>query len=50
MIEGGAETVSRFLAAGCLDRLHVTVAPTIIGSGRAGFVLPRFSATLPSAI
>ena len=40
MIEGGAETVSRFLAAGCLDRLHVTVAPTIIGSGRPGFVLP----------
>jgi riboflavin-specific deaminase-like protein len=40
MIEGGAETVSRFLAAGCLDRLHVTVAPTIIGSGRSGFKLP----------
>jgi diaminohydroxyphosphoribosylaminopyrimidine deaminase / 5-amino-6-(5-phosphoribosylamino)uracil reductase len=40
LIEGGAETVSRFLAAGCLDRLHVTVAPTILGSGRPGFILP----------
>jgi diaminohydroxyphosphoribosylaminopyrimidine deaminase/5-amino-6-(5-phosphoribosylamino)uracil reductase len=40
LIEGGAETVSCFLAAGCLDRLHVIVAPIIIGSGRSGFVLP----------
>ena len=40
LIEGGAETVSRFLTAGCLDRLHVTVAPVIFGSGRPGFVLP----------
>lgn len=40
LIEGGAHTVSRFLAAGCLDRLHVTVAPIIFGSGQAGFNLP----------
>jgi diaminohydroxyphosphoribosylaminopyrimidine deaminase / 5-amino-6-(5-phosphoribosylamino)uracil reductase len=40
LIEGGAETVSRFLAAGCLDRLHVVVAPIIIGTGRASFTLP----------
>jgi riboflavin-specific deaminase-like protein len=40
LIEGGAETVSCFLNAGCLDRLHVIVAPTIIGSGRPGFILP----------
>lgn len=40
LIEGGAETVSRFLAAGCLDRLHVIVAPVILGSGRGGVVLP----------
>jgi diaminohydroxyphosphoribosylaminopyrimidine deaminase/5-amino-6-(5-phosphoribosylamino)uracil reductase len=40
LIEGGADTVSRFLAAGSLDRLHVMVAPIILGSGRAGFVLP----------
>jgi riboflavin-specific deaminase-like protein len=40
LIEGGAETVSRFLSAGCLDRLHVMVAPVILGSGRASFILP----------
>jgi riboflavin-specific deaminase-like protein len=40
LIEGGADTVSCFLAAGCLDRLHVMVAPIILGSGRASFVLP----------
>ena len=35
LIEGGANTVSRFLAARCLDRLHVVVAPIIIGGGRS---------------
>jgi riboflavin biosynthesis pyrimidine reductase len=40
LIEGGADTVSRFLAAKCLDRLHVMVAPIILGSGRAGLALP----------
>lgn len=40
LIEGGADTVSRFLAGGCLDRLHVMVAPIILGSGRASFILP----------
>ncbi|MCX7310900.1 MAG: RibD family protein [Hyphomicrobiales bacterium] len=40
LIEGGADTVSRFLTAKCLDRLHVTVAPIILGSGRSSFALP----------
>jgi diaminohydroxyphosphoribosylaminopyrimidine deaminase / 5-amino-6-(5-phosphoribosylamino)uracil reductase len=40
LIEGGADTVSRFLAAGCLDRLHVVVAPIVLGSGRTGINLP----------
>jgi riboflavin-specific deaminase-like protein len=39
-VEGGGQTVSRFLLAGLLDRLHVTVAPMILGSGRPAFVLP----------
>jgi diaminohydroxyphosphoribosylaminopyrimidine deaminase/5-amino-6-(5-phosphoribosylamino)uracil reductase len=39
LIEGGANTVSRFLVAGCLDRLHVTVAPIILGGG-PGLILP----------
>ena len=40
LIEGGADTVSRFLAAGCLDRLHVMVAPIILGAGAASLHLP----------
>jgi len=40
LIEGGADTVSRFLAAKCLDRLHIMVAPIILGSGRPSFSLP----------
>jgi diaminohydroxyphosphoribosylaminopyrimidine deaminase / 5-amino-6-(5-phosphoribosylamino)uracil reductase len=39
LIEGGADTVSRFLAEGCLDRLHVVVAPVILGDGRPSFAL-----------
>ncbi len=39
-IEGGGVTVSRFLQAGALDRLHVAVAPLIMGSGRPAFSLP----------
>ena len=39
LIEGGAETVSRFIASGCMDRLHIVVAPIIIGAGRPGVVL-----------
>ncbi len=40
MVEGGGITVSRFLAAGLLDRLHVTVAPLLLGDGIAAFRLP----------
>jgi riboflavin-specific deaminase-like protein len=39
LIEGGANTVSHFLAAGCLDRLHIMVAPMILGSGPASLGL-----------
>lgn len=40
LIEGGADTISRFLVAGCLDRLHVMVAPIILGVGGPGIALP----------
>ena len=43
LIEGGAETLSRFLAAQCLDRLHIVVAPIILGSGRASCILSRIA-------
>jgi diaminohydroxyphosphoribosylaminopyrimidine deaminase / 5-amino-6-(5-phosphoribosylamino)uracil reductase len=33
-VEGGGVTVSSFLEAGLLDRLHVTIAPLLIGNGR----------------
>jgi riboflavin biosynthesis pyrimidine reductase len=39
-IEGGGVTVSRFLGARALDRLHVSVAPMILGSGSPAFALP----------
>lgn len=39
LIEGGARTVSRFIDAGCVDRLHLLVAPVIIGSGKSGLDL-----------
>lgn len=39
-VEGGGITVSRFLAAGCLDRLHLTLAPLLLGPGVPGFTLP----------
>ena len=43
LIEGGAWTVSRFLEAGALNRLHVLVAPVILGSGKPGVQLPPIS-------
>ena len=39
LIEGGAATVSGFLEAGVVDRLHIMVAPLIIGSGKMGLEL-----------
>jgi diaminohydroxyphosphoribosylaminopyrimidine deaminase / 5-amino-6-(5-phosphoribosylamino)uracil reductase len=40
-VEGGGITVSRFLAAGRLHRLQITIAPLIIGSGRPSITLPE---------
>ena len=42
-IEGGGLTVSRFLERGCLDRLQITVAPIILGSGRPSITLPEIT-------
>jgi diaminohydroxyphosphoribosylaminopyrimidine deaminase/5-amino-6-(5-phosphoribosylamino)uracil reductase len=39
LIEGGPTTVARFLEARCLDRLHVVVAPIILGGGRSSLDL-----------
>lgn len=40
LVEGGGVTVSRFLRSGLLHRLHVTVAPLVIGSGKPSLSLP----------
>ena len=49
LVEGGGVTVSRFLEAGLLDRLHLTVAPILMGSGRPGITLPPIE-TLDQAL
>ena len=49
LVEGGGVTVSNFLRAQILDRLHVTIAPLIIGSGVAAFTLDPIS-TLGKAL
>lgn len=49
LIEGGGVTVSRFLAAGALDRLQIALAPVILGSGRPGLRLPEIT-SLSSAL
>ena len=49
LVEGGGVTVSRFLQAGLLDRLHLTVAPILMGSGRPAITLPPIE-TLDQAL
>jgi len=39
-VEGGGATVSAFLEAGLLDRLHVAIAALVTGRGRPGLALP----------
>lgn len=48
LIEGGGITVSRFLEAGTLQRLHLLMAPLLIGSGRPGLAMTPI-ATLDQA-
>jgi riboflavin-specific deaminase-like protein len=39
LIEGGADTLARFIEADAVDLLHILVAPMIIGSGKSGLSL-----------
>jgi riboflavin-specific deaminase-like protein len=39
LIEGGARTISQFIDARAVDRLHILMAPVIIGSGKTGLEL-----------
>ena len=38
-IEGGGDTVSRFVRAGAVDRLQITIAPVLFGAGQPGLRL-----------
>jgi creatinine amidohydrolase len=49
LVEGGGVTVSRFLERGLLDRLHLTIAPMLIGSGRPSITLEAI-ASLDAAL
>lgn len=40
LVEGGGITVSNFLTARVLTRLHIAVAPLVIGEGRRGLSVP----------
>lgn len=40
-VEGGGITVSGFVDARAVDRLHLTVAPVLLGSGRPAIALPE---------
>jgi diaminohydroxyphosphoribosylaminopyrimidine deaminase/5-amino-6-(5-phosphoribosylamino)uracil reductase len=40
LVEGGGVTVSRFLCAGVLHRLYLTIAPVLIGDGIRGVSFP----------
>lgn len=43
LVEGGATTVSHFIDAGIVDRIHILVAPMILGSGIQGLSLSPIS-------
>jgi riboflavin-specific deaminase-like protein len=49
LVEGGGITVSQFIEAGTVDRLHLLVAPLLIGSGRPGLKMTPID-TLESAL
>jgi len=44
LVEGGACTLSGFIAARAIDRLHIMLAPILIGSGTTGLCLPPIDA------
>jgi diaminohydroxyphosphoribosylaminopyrimidine deaminase/5-amino-6-(5-phosphoribosylamino)uracil reductase len=49
LVEGGAYTVSRFFEEGQLDRLHILLAPVLLGDGKAGLQVrppPKLAAAI----
>ncbi|RED12106.1 RibD family protein [Pontivivens insulae] len=39
LVEGGADTLARFIDADSVDLLHILMAPMILGSGKSGLLL-----------
>jgi riboflavin-specific deaminase-like protein len=50
LIEGGGFTLSKFIERGLLTRLHVAIAPLLIGRGPSGLTLPRAPEKLADSI
>lgn len=50
LVEGGGFTISRFMEAGLLDRLHVAISPVLLGGGSVGLTLPSPPERLTDAI
>lgn len=50
LVEGGSFTIGKFIEAGLLDRLHIAVAPVLIGSGPVGLTFLPPSSQLDKAI
>lgn len=49
LVEGGGITISQFIEAQCVNRLHLMVAPLLIGSGRPGLQMTPIE-TLETAL
>lgn len=49
LIEGGADTLGRFIAAGAIDELHLLYGRVILGSGKAGLTLPPVASLAEAA-
>ncbi|MEM9497221.1 MAG: RibD family protein [Pseudomonadota bacterium] len=50
LIEGGSITISKFLEADLLSRMHVAIAPLLIGDGPQGLTVPNPPEQLSQAI
>jgi riboflavin-specific deaminase-like protein len=49
LVEGGADTLGRFLAAGAIDGLHLLYGQVILGSGKPGLALPPITSLADAA-
>lgn len=50
LVEGGSLTLAKFIEAGSLGRLHVAVAPVLIGNGPSGLTMANAAISLSDAI